>query len=479
MVHFEVTVESFRRALAGASRSAVLRVLDARTGHTIMRGDRPQRIGAPLGERTDARLASLARRADRAGVVRVGDRLAAYRRVAHVTGNSNQWLVMATSTAPVPALFGDLGLGPIALLLLALALAALGALGLSAQQRELVRHAETDALTGLPNRRRLVSELDRRVARADSRPLVLVLLDLNGFKGYNDSFGHLAGDALLQRLGGALAAAVAGHGHAYRLGGDEFCVLGAAEAAGELELRALAALSEHGEGFTITASSGTVLVPEDAATSTDALRLADQRMYTAKVSGRPGAGSQAKDALLQALVERHPSLGTHSHGVADLAAAVATELGLEERECARVRLAAELHDIGKVAIPDAILDKPGRLDAEEMAFIRRHTVIGERILSSAPSLATAAELVRSSHERYDGGGYPDGIAGEEIPLGARIVAVCDAFDAMIAERPYSPAKTVDAAVAELERCAGAQFDRRVVEAFAAVLSAQRAAPVGS
>jgi HD-GYP domain-containing protein (c-di-GMP phosphodiesterase class II) len=132
-----------------------------------------------------------------------------------------------------------------------------------------------------------------------------------------------------------------------------------------------------------------------------------------------------------------------------------------------VRQAADLHDVGKVAIPDAILNKPGPLDDEEWVFMRRHTIIGERIVAAAPALRDVATLVRASHERHDGGGYPDGLAGEQIPLGARIVSICDAFDAMVAARPDRAARGPDAALAELERCAGTQFDPVVVAAFRA------------
>jgi HD-GYP domain-containing protein (c-di-GMP phosphodiesterase class II) len=131
--------------------------------------------------------------------------------------------------------------------------------------------------------------------------------------------------------------------------------------------------------------------------------------------------------------------------------------------------AAELHDIGKVAVPDAILDKPAALDEQEWGFMRRHTILGERILTGAPALREVARLVRASHERFDGRGYPDGLAGEEIPLGARIVAVCDAFDAMTSDRPYRSATSADDARRELERCAGSQFDPAVVAAFCAEL----------
>jgi HD-GYP domain-containing protein (c-di-GMP phosphodiesterase class II) len=139
-----------------------------------------------------------------------------------------------------------------------------------------------------------------------------------------------------------------------------------------------------------------------------------------------------------------------------------------------VRHAAELHDIGKVAVPSAILDKPGKLDADEWEFIARHTIIGERILGAAIALRPVATLVRASHEHYDGNGYPDGLRGDEIPLGARIVSVCDAYDAMTSDRPYQRALGHDEALAELHRCAGTQFDAAVVEAFCRVSARETA-----
>jgi diguanylate cyclase (GGDEF)-like protein len=297
-----------------------------------------------------------------------------------------------------------------------------------------------------------------------------MLFDLDGFKGYNDSFGHLAGDALLQRLGRALSGAVAPDGRAYRLGGDEFCVLADATDRTRIELASVLALSERGEGFQIGASFGTALLPAEATNSTEALRIADQRMYAQKNGGRPTAGRQSTDVLLRALAERHPDLGEHTDGVAALARDVARLLELPADEVDQICHAAELHDIGKVAIPDAILAKPGPLNDEEWAFMRRHTVIGERIVTAAPALAPVARLVRASHERWDGGGYPDGLAGAEIPLGARIVAVCDTFDAIVSDRAYRPRRTAAEALAELDRCAGAQFDPAIVAAFAAALA---------
>jgi putative nucleotidyltransferase with HDIG domain len=257
------------------------------------------------------------------------------------------------------------------------------------------------------------------------------------------------------------------------MGGDEFCALlapgaGAADPQAVLAAAA-AALGARGEGFAIGCSYGVVELPCEAADAEGALRLVDQRMYAAKHSGRISAGRQSKEVLLRAMCERDADLATHLVDVAALAEAIAERLGLEPARAAEVRDAAALHDIGKVAIPDAILRKPGPLDAAERVFIEEHTLIGERILAGAPALQAAARLVRSSHERYDGGGYPDGLAGEDIPLGARIIAVCDAFDAMVTDRSYRRALGHDEALAELRACAGTQFDPVIVEAFCAQL----------
>jgi diguanylate cyclase (GGDEF)-like protein len=345
-------------------------------------------------------------------------------------------------------------------------------------QRRLEEMSETDSLTGLPNRRKLIGDLD--AALAERRPALVMLFDLNGFKSYNDSFGHLAGDALLARLGQRLMGAVRPYGTAYRLGGDEFCVVGEPPADARLgfEMEAAAALTELGDGFTVTSSHGSVLVPEEAPNTTEALRLADERMYIHKDGSRPSAGSQSKNVLVQVLAERLPDLEEHLNGVADLAVSVGARLGLADDRRQQLFHAAQLHDVGKIAIPDAIISKPAPLDETEWAFMKQHTVIGQRIIDAAPALHGVGELVRSSHERWDGGGYPDGLSGEAIPLGARIVAVCDAYDAMVSERPYKSALSVGEALAELRRCAGSQFDPAVVDAFVHVVT-ERASVVES
>ena len=331
--------------------------------------------------------------------------------------------------------------------------------------------AQTDPLTSLGNRRKLTIDLGERLVNAShEEPLVLMLFDLDGFKAYNDTFGHVAGDALLSRLGRKLETAVTGKGSAYRLGGDEFCVL--LPTHGDLQRNltaAAAALQERGETFTVSASCGSVLLPHEANTTDYALQLADKRMYTHK-HGRPsGAREQAHDVLINILHAKQHGLQDHSTGVTRLAAPIGRRMGMNAEQIDELTRAAALHDIGKVGIPDAILAKPGPLDPEEWDFIRQHTVLGERILSAAPALRPIATIVRATHERWDGLGYPDGIRATEIPLAARIIAVCDAYDAIITHRSYRPAQTPEAARQELTREAGHQFDPQVVTTFLAEL----------
>jgi diguanylate cyclase (GGDEF)-like protein len=338
--------------------------------------------------------------------------------------------------------------------------------------------AMTDPLTGLGNRRRLTADLRSAVDENTSqRPSLLLLFDLDGFKHYNDTFGHLAGDELLARLGGRLQRAVDGVGTAYRLGGDEFCAHLALDGTPHppdpdlLIGRAAAALTETGAEFTIHASLGVVLLPREADSAQRALRLADERMYANKRSRSTGAGSQAGEVLLRTMSAKQPELDEHSSKVGELAAMVARRLGLTGEALDEVARAAQLHDIGKVGIPDAILNKRTPLSEEEWEFVRNHTILGERILHGAPALRPVARLVRASHERWDGSGYPDRFRGEEIPLGARIVSVCDAYEAMTSERAYRAAVPNETACQELRRCAGGQFDPAVVDAFLGVIDA--------
>jgi diguanylate cyclase (GGDEF)-like protein len=332
------------------------------------------------------------------------------------------------------------------------------------------RAANRDPLCGIGNRRKLIADVELVTDES-----VLVVYDLNGFKDYNDSFGHPAGDALLRRLAHRLAAAVEPYGgEAYRLGGDEFCVLAGApaDAVDRLLDDTSAALCELSEGFDVSASFGAAFIPSEAWDASSALALADRRLYAHKHLTRPSR-AQPHVALLEAMYQRDPGLREHVRSVVSMSVAVGMQLGLDGAQLEELALAAELHDIGKIAIPDSVLQKPGPLSSEERALMQQHTLIGQRILAAVPALQQVGVVVRATHERWDGAGYADGLAGRTIPFAARIIAVCDAFEAMISTRPYSAARTTADALEELRRCAGSQFDPEIVGVFCKLLESRQ------
>jgi diguanylate cyclase (GGDEF)-like protein/putative nucleotidyltransferase with HDIG domain len=477
IAYFELNIEAFRKAAADATAHAKTKGLDViiidENGTVVLKSSKEQGVASALGDPFDDRFRSLAKNPAKSGITTLstsgGSLRVAWQRMPTGSLNANKWRVLAVK----PAIAGNvITSNPIPVALVAIAL-----LGIAfAMGRRWVRtslQALTDPLTGLGNRRKLVVDLQKSLPAADeSTPILLTLFDLDGFKNYNDSFGHPAGDALLSRLGKNLQTAMRERGgDAYRMGGDEFCIATpiGEDGQGPIIADASAALSERGEGFAIGSSYGAVLLPQEASDVGIALRLADQRLYAQKNSGRRSAGRQSADVLLQALQERSPELRDHLVDVAKLAAEVGRRLGMSGEELDQLKQAAQLHDVGKMAIPDAILRKPGPLDREEWEFIRGHTVVGERIVSAAPSLAQVSRIVRSSHERYNGSGYPDGLHGEEIPLPSRIIAVADAYDAMIGPRPYRLGMSREDTATELRRCAGAQFDPVVVDFFLSVV----------
>jgi len=359
-----------------------------------------------------------------------------------------------------------------------------------------MRLALTDPLTGLGNHRHFHERLERELAQAHERglPLTLCLVDVDDFKRINDRFGHPAGDRVLSQLATRLRQT----GEAFRLGGDEFALLlpGYDESAAltaaysVVERVGMLTLDDIGS---VTVSAGVATSPHHAADRDELVRLADSALYWAKEYGKNRARAYRPDvielaelkrlasgpdraarfraaaSLARAVDARNAYTGSHSQRVAELAARVARRMDLPEDQIELTRLAASLHDLGKLAIPEELLRKPGPLTEPERMILERHPQIGFRMLESL-GVDTVADWVLHHHERWDGSGYPDGLPGDQIPLGARIIFVADAYDAMTSECVYRRRVSPQEAVEELERCAGTQFDPAIVSAFAEELA---------
>jgi diguanylate cyclase (GGDEF)-like protein len=355
-----------------------------------------------------------------------------------------------------------------------------------------MRLALTDPLTGLGNHRHFHERLERELIKAEENrcSFSLCLVDVDDFKRVNDLFGHPAGDLVLSRL----ATSLRQNGEAFRLGGDEFALLlpeyneneAIETASAIIERIAKLPLDQVGS---VTVSAGVATFPRQAPDRGELIRLADSALYWAKENGknrvhvyRPdvvelaelrrlaagpdrAARFRAAASLAKAVDLRDTYTGSHSARVAELAARVAARLGLDQEQVEFSRLAGSLHDLGKLAIPEEILRKPGPLTGPERLVLERHPQIGFRMLDSL-GIAPVAEWILHHHERWDGTGYPDRLPGPEIPLGARIIFVVDAYDAMTSDRVYRGRLRQVDALAELERCAGTQFDPQVVAALA-------------
>jgi HD-GYP domain-containing protein (c-di-GMP phosphodiesterase class II) len=340
------------------------------------------------------------------------------------------------------------------------------------------RRAMRDAVTGLPNRATLLADLISTIAAAPRQRRMLVVFELEGLQASYDALGNAAADVLVSQIARRLADVVMPlDGAAYRLDPIRFAVLVPADGrtSGEILLAASSPLQhEEGGEHLIGRSYGEVTLPDDADDPELALQIAGQRVAANKQRQQRSARRQAHAVLMAVLDARRPELRAHLRTVAYRSISLSRRLGMDLDTIDDIFLAAELQDVGLLAVPESILEKEGTLTAEEAAQIRKHPAAAERIIASAPGLASVAVLVRATSERFDGRGYPDGLAGEEIPLGARIISVCVAFAAMSATRPYQAARTEADVVAELEQCAGSQFDPAVVDALVAELAEETA-----
>lgn len=372
--------------------------------------------------------------------------------------------------------------------------------------------ATTDPLTGLPNHRTVMGRLEEEISRCQrsQETCAVLFIDLDHFKQINDTWGHRAGDAVLCETGRRLSKALRLEDFVGRYGGEEFAVIltdvtldEAQQVAGRLQ-HVLADEPFEWEvddtsqptSISITGSIGVALLHQHANTCETLIEAADAAMYHAKHTGRNRVCvSGDEKAFAQALLEengdeRSPDTyvlqaltavanahdgdtSAHSMRMVTMAKETARLLGCSEEEVHLVRLAALLHDIGKVGVPHEILHKPGPLTDDEWSVMRRHPKIGRQILTQAGGkFELLSHIVVAHHERWDGKGYPYGLSGESIPLGARILSVADSFDAMTSDRPYRKALTIAHAREELQRCSGGQYDPRVVAAFLHMLDAQ-------
>jgi diguanylate cyclase (GGDEF)-like protein/putative nucleotidyltransferase with HDIG domain len=371
------------------------------------------------------------------------------------------------------------------------------------------KQAQTDSLIGLPNHRTIIAEIERELLHCQNsqRNCAIIFVDVDHFKQINDTWGHGAGDAVLCMVGQRLRDGVRNDDTVGRYGGEEFAILltdieqiEAVELAERLRCLLVDSPCMWKQDETllvaipITASFGVATYPLDGTTSKELIERADAAMYAAKQAGRNRVclpDDEEEVAVSELNVSQQLTIetrtvqvlstvaslhdqGTHTHALRmqDLAEATARMLGRSEEEVQLIRLAAQLHDIGKMGIPDAILHKPGPLTPEEWAVMQSHPRMGQQILTQAGGrLDLISHIVVVHHERWDGQGYPYGLAQQEIPLGARILSVVDSYDAMTSTRSYREACSAAQARAELQHCAGSQYDPCVVDAFLQVLQA--------
>jgi two-component system, cell cycle response regulator len=361
--------------------------------------------------------------------------------------------------------FAAIALLPV--LALCAAVAAVGCIRAATEAFTIPRTVSVDPVTGLADAAQLRDDVTAFLD--DHEPgdrRTLLILDLVGFKRYNDSFGFACGDALLRRLSRKLSAEMRDRGNVYRLRGAQFAVLAPGSKSAGLRAAAADAVLEIGEGFTVRGAHGSVILPDEAREVSRALKLADQEIQSQRATLR----SHGLDELTPAGYRPASRIAQSPFDVVELATAVGAHLGMTGTELDQLESAAALRDVGMIALPDELAHAASGLEGEDAEFVRLHTLSGERLLRSNFRMDGVADIVRSSHERWDGEGYPDGLAGEDIPLASRVVFVCSAFEDMTAHHAQRTVLPTDQARHELELGAGTLYDPAVVSAFVAMLT---------
>jgi diguanylate cyclase (GGDEF)-like protein/putative nucleotidyltransferase with HDIG domain len=362
---------------------------------------------------------------------------------------------------------------------------------LTRRTAQLLESTRRDPLTGLLNHGAVVADLvtSMEAARSDAGWVIVALIDIDEFRLLNETHGHLAGDRALLLVADVLAREAPANAMLGRFGPDEFLLIGPPTCAHEMRptiervrerLSTEAIRFEGAEPMTVTVSAGVASYPEHAASATELLSVATAMLVEARTGGGNRVRVDAPDAatplghwsafdvlegLVVAVAAKDLYTKRHSEEVARFASFLADDLGLEDPPRETLRLAGLLHDVGKIGVPDRILRKPGPLSDEERGVMQQHTVIGDVITRSLPGMEVVALGVRHHHERWDGDGYPDRLAGSAIPLVARLVSVADAFSAMTTSRSYRKALSVDEALRRIAEGAGTQFDPTLAEAF--------------
>jgi diguanylate cyclase (GGDEF)-like protein/putative nucleotidyltransferase with HDIG domain len=361
------------------------------------------------------------------------------------------------------------------------------------------QRSRIDELTGLFNRRHFEERIKEEISRHSRYGDVfsVFLLDLDNFKTYNDIYGHPAGDILLNQIGKIIKGSVRSADQAFRYGGDEFAVILPQTAINDAYVVAERVREQIARGMeekeiAVTCSIGLASYPSDGVISGELVTVADTALYYAKRTGgnrvylsskilsEPLAeagiyarrnGLSAVYALVSTVETRDPYVYGHSRKVNSYAVALAEAIGLSPDDVSKVSMAALLHDIGKIGIPDKVLNKRGKLNKEDWEAIKSHPRLGANIVGNIPNLVPCVSSILYHHERWDGGGYPEGLKGEEIPIEARILAIADSFEAMTSARPYRPALSHEEVVKELRQGAGVQFDPKLVETFISIIEA--------